>query len=47
VSLSDQSESGMHGLEEARRFFRGLVLAVAIGALCWLSLGLALIKKLY
>jgi len=47
VSLSDQSESGVHGLEDARRFFRGLVLAVTIGALCWLSLGLALIKKLY
>jgi hypothetical protein len=47
VSPSDQSESGVHGLEEACRFFRGLVLAVAIGALCWLSLGLTLIKKLF
>jgi hypothetical protein len=47
VSPSDQSESGVHGLDDARRFFRGLVLAVAVGALCWLSLGLALIKKLY
>ena len=47
MSLSDQSESGVHGLEDACRFFRGLVLAVTIGALCWLSLGLALIKKLY
>ena len=47
MSLSDESEGGMHGLEDARRFFRGLVLAVAIGALCWLSLGLALINRLF
>jgi len=47
VSLSDQSEGGVYGLEDARRFFRGLVLAVALGALCWLSIGLALINKLF
>ena len=44
VSLPDQSECDVYGLEEAGRFFRGLLLATAFGALCWLSLGFALIK---